>query len=71
MTSGRVQVAFHQRMHIIRLLGDVRLNLCSTLERYLDDILARPDFDNVIVDLSAADGVDSTTLGQIAKISIL
>lgn len=71
MTSGEVLVAFHNRTHVIRLRGDVRLNLCSALEKYLDDILARPDFDNVVIDLSQAEGVDSTTLGQIAKISII
>jgi anti-anti-sigma factor len=71
MTSGEVFVAFCNGTHVIRLKGDVRLNLCSALERYLDDILERPDFSNVVVDLSQADGVDSTTLGQIAKISIL
>ncbi|ASP39739.1 anti-anti-sigma factor [Bacterioplanes sanyensis] len=71
MTSGEVYVAFVDGVHIVRLVGDVRLNLCSALERYLDDILARPDFHQVVVDLSAASGVDSTTLGQIAKIAIL
>ncbi|MCB2387905.1 STAS domain-containing protein [Thalassolituus alkanivorans] len=71
MTSGKVQVAFCKGIHVIRLIGDVRLNLCSALEHYLDDILNHPDFDNVIVDLSLAEGVDSTTLGQIAKISII
>jgi len=71
MTSGEVLVAFTNGTHVIRLRGDVRLNLCSALEKYLDDILARPDFSNVVIDLSQAEGVDSTTLGQIAKISIL
>lgn len=71
MTSGRVQVAFCKGVHVIRLLGDVRLNLCSALEHYLDDILKQPDFTQVLVDLSFAEGIDSTTLGQIAKISIL
>ncbi len=71
MTSGEVYVAFVDGVHIVRLVGDVRLNLCSALERYLDDILKRPDFSQVVVDLSEAIGVDSTTLGQIAKIAIL
>ncbi|MCD8524159.1 MAG: STAS domain-containing protein [Saccharospirillaceae bacterium] len=71
MTSGKVQVAFYRGIHVIRLIGDVRLNLCSALEHYLDGILTHPDFENVIIDLSLAEGVDSTTLGQIAKISII
>ena len=71
MTSGRVQVAYNKGIHVIRLSGDVRLNLCSALSHYLDDILGQQDFKHVLVDLSQAEGVDSTTLGQIAKISIL
>ena len=71
MTSGEVQAAYVGRTHILRLSGDVRLNLCSGFERYLDEILQKPDFDDVVIDLSAADGVDSTTLGQIAKIAIV
>ena len=71
MTSGQIQVAFCKGVHVIRLIGDVRLNLCSALERYLDEILAQSELCNVLIDLSMADGVDSTTLGQMAKISIV
>jgi len=71
MTSGSVEVAFEQGTHVIRLVGDVRLNLCSALETYVDDILRKGGFDNIVIDLAGAEGVDSTTLGQLAKISIL
>ena len=71
MTSGVVEVAFEEGVHVIRLSGEVRLNLCSTLERYVDEFLAQGHFHNVMIDLSAAEGIDSTTLGQLAKISIL
>lgn len=71
MTSGVVEVAFEDGVHVVRLSGDVRLNLCSTLERYVEEFLSKGGFHNVIVDLETAEGVDSTTLGQLAKISIL
>jgi anti-anti-sigma factor len=71
MTSGQIQVAYCRGVHVIRLIGDVRLNLCSALERYLDQILAGEALTNVLIDLSQAEGVDSTTLGQMAKISIV
>ena len=71
MNSGKVQVAFCKGVHVIRLIGDVRLNLCSALEQYINEVLGKPGFSNVLIDLSQADGVDSTTLGQLAKISIL
>ena len=69
--SGKIQVAFYKGTHVIKLTGDIRLNLCPGLELYLDDILALPNFDNVVIDLSKATAVDSTSLGQLAKISIL
>lgn len=71
MRSGDVLAAFHHGTHVIRLVGDVRLNLCSTLENYVNDIMTRGDFTNVMIDLTQADGIDSTTLGQMAKISIM
>lgn len=71
MTSGEVFAAFVNGVHVLRLTGDVRLNLCSAFEHYLDEILKRSDFTNVVIDLSDAQGVDSTTLGQIAKVAII
>lgn len=69
--SGKIQVAFFNGIHVIKLSGDIRLNLCTGLEKYIDEILAVPNFTNVVIDLSQSQGIDSTTLGQIAKISIL
>ncbi|WP_430462437.1 STAS domain-containing protein [Thalassolituus sp. LLYu03] len=71
MNSGKVEVAFCRGIHVIRLKGDVRLNLSSALEQYINEVLTKPGFSNVVIDLSEADGVDSTTLGQMAKVSIL
>ena len=71
MKSGSIQVAYCRGVHVIRLLGDVRLNLSSAFENYLDEILSAGEFRNVVNDLSHAEGVDSTTLGQMAKISIV
>lgn len=71
LSSGCIEAAFHQGVHVIRLSGDVRLNLCSTLDHYVSHVLREKPFENVIIDLSEAIGVDSTSLGQIAKISIL
>lgn len=69
--SGKIQVAFVNGTHVIKLSGDVRLNLCTGLEKYIDETLAVPNFTNVVIDLSKAEAIDSTTLGQLAKISIL
>ncbi len=71
MDPGKIEVANKNGVYVIKLSGDVRLNLCSALESYLDQMFLDSQFELVLVDLSEADGVDSTTLGQLAKISIV
>lgn len=71
MMAGHIQVARQDGVQIIRLIGDVRLNLCMAFDSYIRDVLGKAEFDNVLIDLSEAEGIDSTTLGQLAKISIL
>ncbi len=71
MNPGKIEVANNDGVYVIKLSGDVRLNLCSTLESYLDQMFLSAEFKTVLVDLSDAEGVDSTTLGQLAKISIV
>lgn len=70
MSSASIQVAFYKGVHVIRLNGDVRLNLCPALENYVEDILSHTQFDNLLIDLSCTQGIDSTSLGQLAKIAI-
>lgn len=70
MLQGKIEVANNGGTYVIKLSGDVRLNLCSALETYLDNMFLDAVFKMVLIDLSEADGVDSTTLGHLAKISI-
>lgn len=71
MHQGKIEVANNAGTYVIKLSGDVRLNLCSALEQYLDEMFLDSAFKTVLIDLSEAEGVDSTTLGQLAKISII
>ncbi|WP_221798559.1 STAS domain-containing protein [Oceanobacter mangrovi] len=71
MTAGQIEVAQQEGVQIIRLQGDVRLNLCTAFERYIKDELSEKPFNNILIDLSGAEGIDSTSLGQLAKIAIL
>mgnify|MGYP002700312673 CR=1 FL=1 len=71
MNPGKIEVAANSGVYVIKLSGDVRLNMCSALEQYLDQMFVDPAFKTVLIDLSEAEGVDSTTLGQLAKISII
>ena len=70
MQEGKILAAHHQGAYVIRLEGDVRLTLCTTIDDYLQKMFADPAFISVWVDLCNAEGIDSTTLGQLAKLAI-
>lgn len=68
--AGRILAANHNGAYVIRLVGDVRLTLCTTLDDFFNQMFADPEFASVWVDLSEAEGIDSTTLGLLAKLAI-
>lgn len=71
MDAGKILVAQSQGIYIVKFVGDVRLNLCSTLDKYTDQMFESDAFKTVIIDLTETQCIDSTSLGQLAKISIL
>lgn len=70
MTSGRVLAASQDGAYVIRLEGDVRLTLCTTMDDYFQHMFDDPAFASVWVDLCDAEGLDSTTLGLLAKLAL-
>jgi len=70
MIEGQVLAAHEHGAYVLRLVGDVRLTLCSSIEDYVDNMLNDPEFCSVWVDLCDAQGIDSTTLGQLAKLAM-
>jgi anti-anti-sigma factor len=70
MQPGKILVADHRGAFAIKLVGDVRLTYCTALDEFCGRMFDAPDFSSVIIDLSAADNIDSTTLGQLAKLAI-
>ena len=70
MSAGKILVAEHEGTFVLKLVGDVRLTLCTTIDEYCAEMFSKPTFVGVIVDLSEAEGVDSTTLGLLAKLAI-
>lgn len=70
MSEGQVLAASDRGAYVLRLVGDVRLTLCASIEDYVEGMLNDPDFCSVWVDLCDAEGIDSTTLGQLAKLAL-
>lgn len=70
MQNGRILAANHDGAYVIRLVGDVRLTLCTTIDDFFQQMFDDPDFASVWVDLCEAEGIDSTTLGLLAKLAL-
>ena len=68
--SGKMMVGSHEGVYVLRFEGDVRLTVSGSFDRYLDAMFADPGFVSVLVDLTAAVAIDSTSLGVLAKLSI-
>lgn len=71
MQQGKIWVADHAGVYVIKMVGDVRLTLCISFDQFISTMFEADDFASIIFDLSQAEAIDSTTLGLMAKISIL
>ncbi len=70
VSSGEILVADHDGVYVIKMSGDVRLTLCIPFDECIEGLIARKDFSTVLFDLNEAFGLDSTTLGLIAKLAV-
>jgi len=71
MSDGKIQCAEYDDVFILKCSGDVRLTFCSALNETIEKILKTHSFKNVLIDLTEVVSIDSTTLGLLAKLSIL
>jgi len=70
LSSGKILVADERSDYLLKFVGDVRLNLCTSLNRYMQALFKKDKVNRVVVDMLDAEGVDSTTLGLIAKMGL-
>lgn len=68
--SGRILYTVSDNTYVIKLLGDIRVSLCATLDAFLDGMFADDRWRVVLIDASETDGIDSTGLGLLAKIAL-
>ena len=71
MTTGKIQFAESEGTFVLKFIGDVRLTLCAALDAYIEKIFSVLTFNAIIIDLTETDGIDSTSLGLLTKLSIL
>lgn len=71
MANGKILADESNGIHVLKFVGDVRLNYCTTLDHYFDAMFSNENFKTVLIDLTETKCIDSTSLGQLAKIAIL
>lgn len=70
MSAGKILVSDNEGNYLLKLIGDVRVTLCGSLNRHMETIFGSHDVKKVIVDMLEAEGLDSTTLGLMAKLGM-
>lgn len=70
MLGYKILQAEKQGIYVLKFIGELRLNLCSTLDSLVDSITQDPQFETVMIDLTETEVIDSTTLGLLAKIAM-
>lgn len=68
--KAQILFAEHQSIYALKLLGEVRVNCCETLDAFIDDKLIAQNAAGVIIDLTDTEIIDSTALGMLAKIAV-
>ena len=69
MESGAAFYVKQGATYVLKLSGDIRYTMGCALGDFLDGLFARTDYDNILVDLTEAHSVDSTSLGLLARIA--
>ncbi len=71
MENGKILVSENSGTYILKFIGDVRLTLCATLDDFLESMCCSNLLNAILIDLTETEGIDSTSLGLLAKISVL
>ncbi|MEZ5529020.1 MAG: STAS domain-containing protein [Porticoccaceae bacterium] len=70
MQPGKILVSHHDEVYLIKLVGDVRVTLCTSLNNYIEAIFKDAHVSEVVTDMMDTEAVDSTTLGLLAKLGL-
>ena len=66
---SKILFAQHERKHVLKFVGDIRVNVAPTISAYLQSIGSQ-DETSIVIDLKSTTCMDSTCLGLLAKIAL-
>ena len=67
---GKAMFAVHQGTYVVKLIGEIRVPICSTLDAFIERMFTDRRLSSVLIDLSETSVIDSTALGLLAKIAV-
>lgn len=67
---GKALYAVHQGTYVVKLVGEIRVPICATLDSFIERLFHDPQLNSVLIDLSETHIIDSTALGLMAKVAI-
>lgn len=67
MTRGHITHAARDGVHVLRYIGSVNYTLAPGLQRFMDAIIHDRELCGLVFDLTAAESLDSTNLGLMAR----
>lgn len=70
MSDGEIYYACQDGHYVLKFVGEVRLTLCSTIDKHLEHCLSSETIKDTLVDLTETTNIDSTSLGLVAKLAI-
>ncbi|HYQ46240.1 MAG TPA: STAS domain-containing protein [Polyangiaceae bacterium] len=69
MTLGHVTHAAQEGVHVLRYFGTVNYTLAPGLQQFLQHLLVDDHVSGLVFDLTAAESLDSTNLGLMARVN--
>ncbi|WP_020683615.1 STAS domain-containing protein [Marinobacterium rhizophilum] len=69
METGTVFYAKQGRTYVLKLVGELRYTQGENFNAFLERLFQRQDFDQILIDLSGTESIDSTMLGLLAKVA--
>ncbi len=69
MNKCKYLYAKNDNTYIIKMIGNVKYTSSINFDAFLDKIFQEKDFDDILIDLTETENIDSTNLGLLAKIS--
>ncbi len=62
MKEGRILCAKEGSTYVLKYIGDIRYTICAPLSDFVTKLCSSDDFDDILIDLTEAESIDSTNL---------